>query len=484
VRKPGFLSTSTFRLALLYAILFGASVLALFSLVYWSADRALQRQTSQAIEAEIQALRERYRAAGLVGLVAAIEERVARPRLGDMLYLIARPDGTALAGNMTQWPRQVQLDGKWLLFPIERRWQTGEVAQSDARARSFQLPGDVLLLVGRDNRERDNLRALMVEALAWSVLAIVLLGVAGGLLLSRRLLGRIDAVARIAEEIRSGAVSARMPVTGSGDEFDRLSFTINRMLDEIERLVGSIRGVTVSIAHDLRSPLTRLRGRLEMAARSEAGDGHALRGAIEQAIEEADKLIGTFNALLSIAEAESGGSSAEMAEVDLAALVEDASDLYEPLAEERKLGLGTDAAAGIVVSGNRQLLFQALSNLLDNAIKYASPGSTVRVEARAGATGPELTVRDTGPGIPEADRQRVLEPFVRLDQSRGTPGSGLGLSLVQAIAHLHGAQLMLADNGPGLAVKLAFPSPAAAPVSRVLEDAVLPEPTAEPLSAA
>jgi len=473
VRKPGFLSTSTFRLALLYAILFGLSVLALFSLVYWSADRALQRQTSQAIEAEIQALREHYRGAGLIGLIGAIEERVARPRLGDMLYLIARSDGTALAGNMTQWPRDVTLKDGWLQFPIERHWQTGEVAHSYARARSFELPGEILLLVGRDNREHDNLRALMVEALAWSILAIVLLGVAGGLLLSRRLLGRIDAVARIAEEIRSGAVSTRMPVSGSGDEFDRLSFTINGMLDEIERLVGSIRGVTISIAHDLRSPLTRLRGRLEMALRAERAQEPTPRALIEHAIDEADRLIVTFNALLSIADAESGRSATEMTEIDLAKLVEDAIDLYEPLAEERKIVLEAAAQSGTVVSGNRQLLFQALSNLLDNAIKYAGSGSHVRVSATTGTTGPELTVTDTGPGIPEIDRSRVLEPFVRLDQSRGTPGSGLGLSLVQAIAHLHRAQLTLADQGPGLMVRLVFPPPPTPP-ARIADGAATP----------
>jgi signal transduction histidine kinase len=455
VPRAGFLATSTFRLALLYAVLFGLSVLVLLGVFYWAADRALERQTSQAIEAEIQALAERYRSAGFGGLTQAIVERAARPRLGDMLYLLATPDGRALAGNMTQWPDQVRREDGWLRFAIERRWQTGETERSEARARSFELPQGLLLLVGRDNRERLSLRRLMLESLAWSMAGIVLLGIGGGLLLSRRVLSRIDAVARVAEEIRQGAVSSRVALSGTGDEFDRLAETLNRMLDEIERLVGSIRGVTVNIAHDLKSPLARLRGRLEMALRADAPPSER-RGAIEQAIEEADGLIATFNALLSIAEAQSGRSPAEMGELDLAALVADAGDLYEPLAEERGLKLETEGERGVAIRGNRQLLFQALANLIDNALKYAPAGGAVRVSARQATEGPELCVADRGPGIPERDRARVVEPFVRLDQSRGTPGSGLGLSLVDAIARLHGAVLKLEDNEPGLKARLVF----------------------------
>ncbi|MDF2764354.1 MAG: two-component sensor histidine kinase [Rhodospirillales bacterium] len=455
MRRPNFLATSTFRLALLYAVLFGASVLVLLGVFYWGAERALQRQTSQAIEAEIQALQERYRSAGVGGLTQAIVERAQRPRLSDMLYLLATPNGQALAGNMTAWPEQVRREDGWLLFAIERRWQTGETERSEARARSFELPQGLLLLVGRDNRERVSLRRFMLEALAWSMAAIVLLGIAGGLLLSRRVLSRIDAVARVAEEIRRGDVSSRVALSGTGDEFDRLAETLNRMLDEIERLVASIRGVTVNIAHDLKSPLARLRGRLEMTLRADAPPAER-SAAIEQAIEEADGLIATFNALLSIAEAQSGRSNAEMAELDLAALVEDASDLYEPLAEEREVRLEIRAQPGACVTGNRQLLFQALANLIDNALKYAPSGGTVRVWAARSGDGPELGVADQGPGIPEVDRGRVLEPFVRLDQSRGTPGSGLGLSLVDAIARLHGAVLRLEDNGPGLTARLVF----------------------------
>ncbi len=455
MRRGRFLATSTFRLALLYAVLFGLSVLVLLGIFYWGADRALERQTSQAIEAEIQALHERYRAAGLGGLTQAIVERAARPRLSDMLYLLATPGGAVLAGNMTGWPERVRREDGWLVFAIERRWQTGEVERSQARARSFELPQGLHLLVGRDGRERQSLRRFMLEALAWSMAAIVLLGIGGGLVLSRRVLGRIDAVARVAEEIRKGAVSSRVALTGTGDEFDRLAETLNRMLDEIERLVASIRGVTVNIAHDLKSPLARLRGRLEMALRADAPPSER-NATIEAAIADADGLIATFNALLSIAEAQSGRSPAEMVELELAGLVEDASDLYEPLAEERGLAIEVESEPGAIVVANRQLLFQALANLIDNALKYAPAGGVVRIRTGIGPDGPELAVADQGPGIPEADRARVIDPLVRLDQSRGTPGSGLGLSLVDAIARLHGAELRLEDNRPGLKARLVF----------------------------
>lgn len=461
MRRGHFLATSTFRLALLYAMLFGLSVLVLLGIFYWGADRALERQTSQAIEAEIQALHERYRAAGLGGLTQAIIERAARPRLSDMLYLLATPGGAVLAGNMTDWPERVRRVDGWLVFAVERRWQTGEVEQSQARARSFELPQGLRLLVGRDSRERQSLRRFMLEASAWSMAAIVLLGIGGGLVLSRRVLGRIDAVARVAEEIRKGAVSSRVALTGTGDEFDRLAETLNRMLDEIERLVASIRGVTVNIAHDLKSPLARLRGRLEMAMRADAPPAER-NTTIEAAIADADGLIATFNALLSIAEAQSGRSPAEMVELELAGLVEDASDLYEPLAEERGLALEVESAPGAIVVANRQLLFQALANLIDNALKYTPAGGVVRIRTGIGPDGPELAVADQGPGIPEADRARVIEPLVRLDQSRGTPGSGLGLSLVDAIARLHGAELRLEDNRPGLKARLIFARAAAA----------------------
>jgi signal transduction histidine kinase len=311
----------------------------------------------------------------------------------------------------------------------------------------------------------------MVQALLWSLAAIAALGIGGGLVMSRRMLGRIDIINRVAEEIMSGKRAQRIPLSGSGDEFDRLSETLNRMLDEIEQLVASVRASTVDIAHDLRSPLTRMRNRLEMALLDhEDRDGR--REAIEQAIAEADQCLATFAALLSIAEAEAGHAPAEMEPVDLGRLAADLVDLYGPLAEERGLRLSRAVDGDAVVTGNRQLLFQAVSNLLDNAIKYTGPGGSVEVAAGPTAEGAEIAVGDTGPGISEGERERAIERFVRLDHGRATSGSGLGLSVVAAIARMHGAELVLddnrardnesgdnesGDNPPGLRATLRFP---------------------------
>jgi signal transduction histidine kinase len=470
VQAARFVRTSTFRLALLYVGLFAASVLALSVFVYVATVRFIEDQTSAAIEAEIQALSEQTRTAGLPGLVAAIEERVRRPRLGDMLYLLVDGRGRALAGNIVAWPRSVKRDGPWIVFAVERRWE-GEVEEHMARARAFELAAGHRLLVGRDTRERETFGRLMVQALLWSLAAIAALGIGGGLVMSRRMLGRIDIINRVAEEIMSGKRAQRIPLSGSGDEFDRLSETLNRMLDEIEQLVASVRASTVDIAHDLRSPLTRMRNRLEMALLDhEDRDGR--REAIEQAIAEADQCLATFAALLSIAEAEAGHAPAEMEPVDLGRLAADLVDLYGPLAEERGLRLSRAVDVDAVVTGNRQLLFQAVSNLLDNAIKYTGPGGSVEVAAGPTAEGAEIAVGDTGPGISEGERERAIERFVRLDHGRATSGSGLGLSVVAAIARMHGAELVLddnrardnesgdnesGDNPPGLRATLRFP---------------------------
>ena len=253
----------------------------------------------------------------------------------------------------------------------------------------------------------------------------------------------------------TGDLTHRIATSGSNDEFDRLSDALNAMLEEIRRLMSGMRTVTDNIAHDLRSPLTRMKGRLEMLLR-EPTDAEAQRLAIERTIGDADQLLATFTALLSIADAESGTARASMAQLDLGLLAADIVDLYGPAAEERAITMIYDDGQGVVI-GSRQLLFQALANLVDNAIKNTPTGGTIALSVEAGSAGVRLAVADTGPGIPETERDRVLEPFVRLDGSRSTPGSGLGLALVAAIARLHGARLELADNHPGLSVALIFP---------------------------
>jgi signal transduction histidine kinase len=340
--------------------------------------------------------------------------------------------------------------------------------------RIFQLPGGFRLLVGRDLEERERLRSIVAAAGKWSIAVVVVLGLAGGFFITRRVLKRVDAMTATAQTIMAGDLTERLPVAGTGDELDRLAHNLNPMLERIEALMRGLKEVSDNIAHDLKTPLTRLRNRSEAVLRG-GGSEAEYRAALETTIEESDELIATFNALLMIARAESGQARDNMTEFDAAAIARDVVELYEPVAEDRGLALRVEADSPLPVNGNRELVSQALANLLDNGIKYAAPiranGRETEMDGAAPKTAaPEitvlarsdgdrvlLTVADNGPGIPEAERRRAVERFVRLESSRSQPGSGLGLSLAAAVASLHGGELRLEDNGPGLKVTLALP---------------------------
>jgi len=309
--------------------------------------------------------------------------------------------------------------------------------------------------VGRDSAERGDFRRIMEEGIAWALGPVLLLGLGGGILVGRYALRRVDAVAATSREIVKGDLTRRVPLSGSGDEFDRLAQTINEMLDQIDMLMTGMRIVTDSLAHDLRSPLTRAKGSIELALRKETG-AETYRHALEQTNTELDTILRTFEALINIAEAEAGVSRAALAPLDLSGLVRDLYEMYQPIAEDAGLEMTAEIADGITVRGNRQMLAQAIANLLDNAIKFTPPGGHIACSATAIDRRPMLSVADDGPGIAAEDRDRVLDRFVRLDSSRSAPGSGLGLSLVAAVARLHGARLSLGDNEPGLTVTLTF----------------------------
>jgi signal transduction histidine kinase len=447
---PSFVRSSTFRLSLFYVLLFLLSVGALFVFIYVQTIATIDRETDQATKADAAALIQEYSAQGLAGLIDAVEDRVAPDRVGDGLYLLVDEDGAALAANIHSWPTAEPDARGWIAFVIER-----DDGPHQARGLTYALKDGSKLLVARDLHARLDFQGVMIDAGYYSLALILVLGVGGGLLISRRMLNRLGAINRVAERIMLGDLSHRIETTGANDEFDRLSDTLNAMLEEIRRLMNGMRTVTDNIAHDLRSPLTRMRSRLEMAL-LDSGDTEAQRQAIERTIADADQLLATFKALLSIADAESGSARASMSPLDLGALVVDIGDLYGPASEERGITMRYAEAQGTVL-GSRQLLFQAISNLVDNALKHTPSGGTITISVSSDAGGVRLTVADTGPGIPEADRDRVLEPFVRLDSSRSAPGSGLGLALVAAIARLHGARIGLADNKPGLVVTLTFP---------------------------
>jgi signal transduction histidine kinase len=446
------LRTTAFRQGAVYVALFGIAVVVLFAFLYWRTLSLIDSETDAAIASEIAALNEQYRQRGLAGLIRIVQERAEAHADGGNVYLLTRPDFTRLAGNLERWPAEARQTPAGIVFDITDE----EGGALRARARIFVLEGNNRLLVGRDLRQRAKLRNLIAETLVWGLAATIGFGLVGALLVGRNLLSRVDAINRTGQHIVRGELKQRVALTGAGDEFDRLAENLNSMLDQIERLMTGMREVTDNIAHDLRGPLTRMKARLELALLGEQ-DPAQYRAAIEQAIAETDRLLATFTALLAIAEAESGAVNQSMQSIDLATLAEDVAELYQPVLEEKGLTLETRLAPCPSVTGVRQLLFQALSNLLENAMKYAPPGSKVVIAANPVGAGAAISVADTGPGVPAEMREKVLQRYVRLDEARSTPGSGLGLSLVAAVAKLHGARLELGDNNPGLVVTIEFP---------------------------
>ena len=454
MRAPRIFLTLAFRIVAVYLTVFAISAAAIVGFTYWNTARALNAQTDQIVEADISGLAERYQRFGLAGLTDAIVNRSAHG--GAALYLLSDSDKHPIVGNLDTWPELAQAGGDNVEFDYERRVGSRS-EQRRARGREFALTGGFQLLVARDIAERYQTEKLFSTTLPYTVLLMVLLGLAGGIVISRNFLARLDLINRTSREIMAGDLSRRLPLGQGGDEFDTLARNLNRMLERTERLMRGMRDVTDSIAHDLRTPLNRLRNRLEgvlhwIDPESKAGTE------IEAAVGETDRLIGTFNALLLIAEAEAGVAREAMAPVDLRVIVEGVAELYAPLAEEKDISLTITPSGSAIVQCNQSLVSQALANLIDNAIKYTPSGGHVTILVEDTPAGIALRVADSGPGIPPEDRNRVLERFVRLEASRHSPGTGLGLSLVAAVARLHDAKLELADNKPGLKASLLFPT--------------------------
>jgi len=418
----------------------------------------MERQTEETIEAELTGLREQYRDLGIFGLERIIAQRAAEEKHLASIYLLIDKRGVPIAGNLPAWPTDVETVSNRFRFSLDLPGSSGP---RRFLGRSVELDQG-FLLVARDIEDKLRTQTLLVNAIALGSGLMLVFGVIGGFVMSRWMLTRIESINRATGQIMAGDLGRRIAVDGSGDEFDELATNLNAMLERIERLLAGMREVTDNIAHDLRTPLTRLRSRLEVALMKDI-DPSRTRQLLEETASDAEGLIATFNALMNIARAEAGEQRASWELVDLGELVQDIFDLYEPLAEERDIGLALENAAGITVAGNRQMLAQALANLTDNAIKYTPEGGHVtlaaaqtREQARRIA---RITVSDDGPGIPPEMRQKALERFVRLEPERHTPGNGLGLSLVSAVAKLHDARLELADNEPGLRVSLVFERP-------------------------
>ncbi len=446
----------TFRLALIYLCLFSTAVLALVGFVYWYATDSLSRQIDATIDAEIRGLAEQYHQRGTRGLLAAVERRVSGAAARRGLYLLVDRDFTPLAGNISRWPDESPDDEGWVTFRLGFPEDEDEDAINFGRARLFDLSGGLHLLVGNDVRERARVRDLVAETLGWGLAIILVLSLAGALLMSRSLLSRIEDINAASREIMGGHLNRRVPVSPRGDEFDEVAGNLNAMLDRIERLLDATKEVSDNIAHDLRSPLARLRSRLELLT-LETPSLDDYREATAGTLAEIDQLLRTFAALLAIAEAEAGAAQRSFAPVELADLVRDVAELYEPLAEARGLSLRLSIAGPARIHGDRDVLFQAVSNLLDNAVKYAPEGSAVSLDLSPAADEAQIVVADQGGGVPPELREKVLERFFRAESSRSTDGSGLGLSLVAAAAKLHGGHIALEDNAPGLRAVLSLP---------------------------
>lgn len=451
--------SAPFRLTLVYLVVFALYAAALIAYFALNTGRLITEQITETVDPDIALLTEQYTVGGLRRLILIIENRSLRP--GSSLYLVTAPNGQPLAGNFGSLAPGV-LDQTGYSETVYRRLDEPDGGVHQALVRVAQLSGGFRLVVGRDLEERTRMRNIITAAARGSVALVIVLGLAGGFFVTRRVLRRFDAMTDTSQRIMAGDLSERLPVTGTGDELDRLAINLNGMLERIEALMLGLKEVSDNIAHDLKTPLTRLRNRSEAALRTAKSDAD-YRAALESMLDESDGLIRTFDALLMIARAESGQARDNMTEFDAANILRGVCELYEPLAEEKGLAIRIDAPAPAIIKGNRELLSQALSNLIDNAIKYALPDANeaapgeIVLAARQEGERVLVTVADRGPGIPEADRSRALERFVRLPQSNLEPGSGLGLSLAAAVARLHGGELTLEDNAPGLKVVISLP---------------------------
>jgi signal transduction histidine kinase len=454
--------TTTVRLTAVFIALFVLfSILLLAFIAYQSSIQIQQQQTAQ-IDREVDLLKRIDQREGVRGIVFAVARLSSQP--GPGIYYLGDNSGLQIAGNVSGFPANVlQNDGTFSFNYDRDPAYAGDSTKGFAVVKS-QVVDNMRLIVGRDVVERRGFTVIVLQGFLLAVLGILAFSILAGVVTARRVLKRIDTINATSAKIMSGNLSERVPVTKRNDEFDGLATNLNAMLDRIEALMVGLKEVTDNVAHDLKTPLTRLRTRAEAALRDGAGET-AQREALETTLSESDALIRTFNALLMIARAEAGAPSGALADVDVSAVAADVAELYEPAAEEAGMTLETDIAPGVHLRGNRELIGQAVVNLIENALKYYEPSEAkfghISVSVRTEAGRVRITVGDNGPGIPPEDRARVVERFVRLEKSRTEQGSGLGLSLVAAVAKLHHGEFRIEDNNPGVRAVIDLPVTAA-----------------------
>jgi signal transduction histidine kinase len=467
VRLPRIFRTTPFRLTLLFLALFASAASAFLAYIYVATAGEATRRTDQEITREMHSLVAAYDRAGLDAVNQSLIERAASER--PFLYLLMTKDQKRISGSIEESPvDNFAGPAKWTSFSVTDQDAAGHTVKHPARGLQQRLRGGQMLFVGADIGADEAYVNNVTRALQGGGALFVLLGLAGGVLMSRNVTRSMVGLTEVVDAVRNGDLGARAQVRGTRDEFDELAAGVNEMLDRLERSMAGHRHAGDAIAHDLRSPLTRLRARLEVAYLDvEAGKGDPTQ-ALAQALEDTDGVLKTFGAVLSIARLQAAGTAPDPVLFDPAELAANIAELYEPLCEDKGIDFDAEFSKDLQARGNREFLAQALANILDNAVKYTPAGGAIMLRVRRRSSGEiEFSVTDTGPGVPDADRERVVERFVRLENSRNEPGAGLGLSLVAAVAEAHGGRLELAEGpgkvgemGPGLRVALVLPRPA------------------------
>lgn len=464
MRLPRIFRTTTFRMTLLFLAVFAMAAAAFLFYAWFATAGEVTRRADAEITREMNSLEAVYRRGGPEALNQAMIERAGGER--PFLYLLLDKNGNRMTGSIAESPVEDSEEGEnWASFSVTDVDMDGGEIKRPARGLQEKLSGGETLFVGADIGESRGFVSGIVNALWGAGALVILLGLAGGAIVSRNVSRHMAGLTDTVASVRGGDLKARARVRGVHDEYDELAEGLNEMLDRLERSMGGLRHAGDAIAHDLRSPLTRLRARMEAALiEVEAGKGDP-KQALVQALDDADGVLNTFNAVLAIARLQAAGEAPDQSLFDPGHLASDMAELYEPLCEDKGLDFKAELIPGLQVKAARPILAQALANIIDNAIKYTPPGGAVMLRVRRRSSGEiEFSVTDTGPGVPEEHRARVVQRFVRLENSRSEPGSGLGLSLVAAVAEAHGGRLELDEgpgeyngSGPGLRVALVLP---------------------------
>jgi signal transduction histidine kinase len=450
------LRSTTFRLALISIAVFGAMVIALFAYVYWSTTKFVLSRSDSAIEAERAMLRDIYDRGGRNALTEAIEQRDAVARFQGGIYLLADGSFAPIAGNLSVWPPALKGDAEWAEFKSEPLNAKAGSGPALLRARAENLPDGSHLLVGRDVSDLGRFADEIYAALATATLLIFLLAAVASISVTRRTVGRIESINATSRAIMKSGLGTRIPLHGTEDEWDHLAQNLNSMLERIEALMAEVKQVSDNVAHDLRTPLTRMRARLEKAGIEKGGRDHE-QSLISETIADLDDVLRMFSSLTRISQIETTNKTSAFRTVDLGEIATQVAELFDAAAESKGGRVEVIGNQSVPVIADRDLLFDAVANLVDNAVKHGRAGGRVIVSTDKIDGEAIISVADQGPGIPATEFEHVFKRFYRLERSRRTPGNGLGLSLVAAVARVHGAQITLSDNEPGLKVVLHFP---------------------------